>query len=775
MTRTTELLFTNMLLVFCVTQSISQSATDTYNCSCVSASTNLITNPSFESNTSGWDAEKGTLVRNDDYRSCGYYGVYLDHTTTGTATISQKVMISTKMPIGANITFSVYSGTHTNGLHCSPKVYLKYYNSANQEIASPGESTPITRNVDVSPVNVLALYSVTGTIPANTAYIRVGGSITCDYVKFDGACLKVNCLPANAGIDGILEVCDNALAQINLNDVITEEQLNGVWTLNDQPVNPIFTPSNGSSTNVYTYTIHKSTPCVSDFSTATVKVYKAGIVAAGPDGEVCTHVENEEIVDETTGLTKSKKYQLTGTSIGVGSVFWTADLPGGTFDDPTQLNTKYTPPIGATSIVLTLTSNDPEGPCGPISSSLTLKTIACAGILDPCSCNSVTYNQNEILEVKDFIEVDGTPGQTWTLVQNGGGANPLNGGQPYGTMQGLDTTPPFTTTNVDLPIGAPGGAVLTEVSPGKYRIDFAHDSGKGYIATVRNTTLGNTGGQELSVFNYCTITTFTPNVNIMGTLCDNAGKQSLSSFIQDPTPPTVGVISYSYSINGGPATEIGTEFDPIGLAGTSVKILAKYTPEAGNIIDCELLREATGLIAINECALPLNLISFNGKATENGIILNWKTTNEENFSHFELQKTDSGTEFNTIANIKSNNSKFYNHLDLNTYKSNNYYRIKMIDLDGKINYSKVINIVLDQETNFMNITNPVLNNEIIISSDIKKPRFSLFTATGSLIETSSITNGQNRYVVKPKNNISGVFFLKIINENSVITKKLILK
>jgi hypothetical protein len=407
---------------------------------------------------------------------------------------------------------------------------------------------------------------------------------------------------------------------------------------------------------------------------------------------------------------------------------------------------------------------------------MTLTTVACAGILDPCSCNAVTYNTNEIMEVKDFIEVNGTTGQTWTLVQNGGGSNPLNGGQPYGTMQTLDLIPPFTTTNIDLPFGAPGGTVLTEVSPGKYRLDFAHDSGKGYIATVRNTTAGNTGGQELSVFNYCVITTFTPDINIAGTLCESAGRQLLSSFIQDPTPPVAGVVSYSYSVNGGPSKDIGAEFNPLGLAGASVKILAKYTPEAGNLIDCVILREATGAISITACALPINLIHFSGKPIADGIMLNWKAADEKQFSHFELQRTASGTEFITISKINLNkvSNGFYNYFDANPEKENNYYRLKMVDLDGAINYSKIININFEKEINFANTINPILNNEIIISTDLKNPKFELLNSSGAKIDFTTISTGNNNFSLKPISPIAGIYFLNISSNAKSITKKIII-
>ena len=52
-----------------------------------------------------------------------------------------------------------------------------------------------------------------------------------------------------------------------------------------------------------------------------------------------------------------------------------------------------------------------------------------------------------------------------------------------------------------------------------------------------------------------------------------------------------------------------------------------------------------------EVALPLHLLSFSGVMNDKKVILDWKADQENNFSHFNIQRSFNGTEFTTIGNV----------------------------------------------------------------------------------------------------------------------------
>lgn len=95
--------------------------------------------------------------------------------------------------------------------------------------------------------------------------------------------------------------------------------------------------------------------------------------------------------------------------------------------------------------------------------------------------------------------------------------------------------------------------------------------------------------------------------------------------------------------------------------------------------------------------LPVTLISFTGKATEKDNALNWKTSSEVNFSHFEIQRSVNAKTFEKIGIRPSKESGNYTFLDSNAHGGNTYYRLKMIDraaggMDGTYSFSKIIAI-----------------------------------------------------------------------------------
>lgn len=92
-------------------------------------------------------------------------------------------------------------------------------------------------------------------------------------------------------------------------------------------------------------------------------------------------------------------------------------------------------------------------------------------------------------------------------------------------------------------------------------------------------------------------------------------------------------------------------------------------------------------------SLPVELISFEGRAIGCDVQLNWSAAIEENFGYYEVERSDDGRTFSKVGKIQndsySSSDRHYHFLDQNTI-DRNYYRLKMVDLDGSFEYSKTI-------------------------------------------------------------------------------------
>lgn len=172
--------------------------------------------------------------------------------------------------------------------------------------------------------------------------------------------------------------------------------------------------------------------------------------------------------------------------------------------------------------------------------------------------------------------------------------------------------------------------------------------------------------------------------------------------------------------------------------------------------------------------VPLKFISFTVQKCNNGqVCLNWKTANEQNVSHFEIERSEDGIHFIRIGNIAAQNQTTanYSFTDqmVNTLASKYYYRVKQIDGDGKWSYTATQLITMDKNALMAVYPNPA-KNLIAITNGQEVKMMRLFSTAGKLIKEQ--TAGQ------PQMNIQelpiGVYMLKILlKSNETISIKIL--
>lgn len=97
--------------------------------------------------------------------------------------------------------------------------------------------------------------------------------------------------------------------------------------------------------------------------------------------------------------------------------------------------------------------------------------------------------------------------------------------------------------------------------------------------------------------------------------------------------------------------------------------------------------------------LQVNLSAFSGKRTGNDNLLQWSTAQENNSDHFEVQCSTDNARFATIAFVKAKGNStvasVYSFVHYAPGSTVNYYRLRLVDMDGSSRYSKVIAIKPD--------------------------------------------------------------------------------
>lgn len=103
----------------------------------------------------------------------------------------------------------------------------------------------------------------------------------------------------------------------------------------------------------------------------------------------------------------------------------------------------------------------------------------------------------------------------------------------------------------------------------------------------------------------------------------------------------------------------------------------------------------TGTIEVS-AVLPIQLLSFTGKQIDKTIELNWQTATEENNDFMAVERSADGIRFVEIGRVQGAGTttklQSYSLIDASPLSGANYYRLRQVDFDGRMQYHKVINI-----------------------------------------------------------------------------------
>jgi hypothetical protein len=133
--------------------------------------------------------------------------------------------------------------------------------------------------------------------------------------------------------------------------------------------------------------------------------------------------------------------------------------------------------------------------------------------------------------------------------------------------------------------------------------------------------------------------------------------------------------------------------------------------------------------------LPLQLLDFTGSHHPDYNQLQWQTADEVNTQEFGLERSSNGASFTTIATIKAagggNNS--YSYQDKTAINNKMFYRLKMIDIDGRFTYSNIIWINSEQTGVVSLYPNPA--REVV---NISMGNFAMINTTADLYRSDGI-------------------------------------
>jgi hypothetical protein len=182
-------------------------------------------------------------------------------------------------------------------------------------------------------------------------------------------------------------------------------------------------------------------------------------------------------------------------------------------------------------------------------------------------------------------------------------------------------------------------------------------------------------------------------------------------------------------------------------------------------------------------SLPVTLLDFSGKLKGNNVLLEWTTSFEINSKEFQIEKSTDGVTYSKLNTMAAAGNSFtekkYNYLDAEATEIN-YYRLKMVDIDG---YAKQSNVIVIKNSGILSQSISVTNmpfSDFINIRFAKVPKgktmLKLFDLSGRLISISEKLNPVSSVIQFDnynKNIAKGIYLLQVESEGKQFNIKIV--
>jgi cysteine-rich repeat protein len=282
--------------------------------------------------------------------------------------------------------------------------------------------------------------------------------------------------------------------------------------------------------------------------------------------------------------------------------------------------------------------------------------------------------------------------------------------------------------------------------------------------------------------------------------------------------PGFMTINGNFSNNGGVFIELGgltagLDYDQLNITGTAnlggtlhVSFWNGFTPSVGQMftiltyasrsgnfttinIPCpgcwNFGYQAGALVLTLQQALPVELISFNGRRSGEQVLLSWATASELNNHGFDVQRSLDLKGWQSIDWVNGHGTSLSGHsyqlFDQRPFPGINYYRLRQVDFDQGQKYSAIIQVEMpDNRVLFDVFPNPnqgkfscflKIPNEVFYSLYITDVNGVIIRQQSGTGDNSTLDLSQAFDAVLPP----GIYFVKLKTPNRHYVKRVVVQ
>ncbi|MFT4018446.1 MAG: T9SS type A sorting domain-containing protein [Agriterribacter sp.] len=169
--------------------------------------------------------------------------------------------------------------------------------------------------------------------------------------------------------------------------------------------------------------------------------------------------------------------------------------------------------------------------------------------------------------------------------------------------------------------------------------------------------------------------------------------------------------------------------------------------------------------------LPVTFGDFTAKPVKCTALLQWKTYTEQNNSHFNVERSQDGIHFSTIAQVSgagnSTTTKSYEYTDEAPLSGKSYYRITQVDFDGQYSSTPIRLIEMNCEGASLRVYPNPASNQITVKAGKAITQVNVLSASGQAVMQyrPSLSQNGGLFNMNIQQLQSGIYILQIINKD----------
>lgn len=217
----------------------------------------------------------------------------------------------------------------------------------------------------------------------------------------------------------------------------------------------------------------------------------------------------------------------------------------------------------------------------------------------------------------------------------------------------------------------------------------------------------------------------------------------------------------------------------------SINGVIKYKGSQGMISGPAIANVSTGVspsgfAAMGSGALPVKFLGFNVARQNNNVIVDWSTAQEINSKYFEVQRSENGNTWTTIATVDAAGNSFsiqkYSYTDRSVSADVVYYRIRQVDIDARYDITAVRTVKMQGGSLEVKISSGTANNFYMHFSEQVKSvvTVKILSKNGQVVDETKLSKPIGQQTVAVKNNLKGIYIVTVNDNNGFQTSSQVL-